>query len=370
MDIKMSELIEAFSARSSYARKKLELNAGKKYEQKWIDVCNHARNVLHWCLEHDKPDLRVLLVAEAAEANPVVKLYPPVESPEELAKATADLTFEVVDEIVDEFEEEKIANETKAAEIADESEKAEEADETEEVEEMEAEKPLPSIPYVYVQQECREILAEGCPAHFIFSNELRKAALEAIADARREQCVPSMHKGLPVERLAAALITAACVGLSASSNGHMKAINTPGFARLFEDGPHDEELDTIKCIRDGESICLSITRGAMFDAFFGKAAEYYGVATLEMRHRIVENVQGLRCPETYPNYLLAVKLPCLDCGDLDSAHIALRSNSLSMPVVKCLNDECFAMCKVTGPLEGFAKRRMAQATKLSYERLL
>jgi hypothetical protein len=179
-----------------------------------------------------------------------------------------------------------------------------------------------------------------------------------------------MHKGRPLERLAAALIIAACVGLSVSSNGHMKAINAAGFARLFEDGPNDEELDTIKCMRDGERVRLSITRGAMFDAFFGKAAEYYGVATLEMRHRVIENVQGLRCPETYPNYLLAVKLPCLDCGDLDSVHIAMRSNDLMMPVAKCLNDECFATCKVPGPLEGFAKRRMAQATKLSYESLL
>ncbi len=354
MDIKMSELIEAFSARFNYAQKKIGLNAGKKYEQRWIDSCDHARKVLNWCHEHDKPDLQICLVAEAAEANPVaVTLYPPVESQDELVKATADLPFEAASE-----------------EIADENEEVEEADRSEEAEEMKDEKSLPSIPYVYLQQECREILTEGCPAHFIFSNKLRKAALEAIADARRDQCVPSMHKGLPVERLAAALIAAACVGLSASSNGHMKAINAAGFERLFDDGPHDEELGAIKCMRDGESVRLSITRGAMFDAFFGKAAEYYGVATLEMRHRVVENVQGLRCPETYPNYLLAVKLPCLDCGDLDSAHIAMRSNSLSMPVAKCLNDECFAMCKVHGPLEGFAKRRIAQAIKLSYERLL
>jgi hypothetical protein len=46
----------------------------------------------------------------------------------------------------------------------------------------------------------------------------------------------------------------------------------------------------------------------------------------------------------------------------------MRSDGL--PVAKCLNDTCFAMCKVPGPLEGFAKRRMAQATKLSYESLL
>ena len=85
---------------------------------------------------------------------------------------------------------------------------------------------------------------------------------------------------------------------------------------------------------------------------------------------LVEHVQGLRCPDAYPNYLLAVKLPCLDCGDLDSAHIAMRCGGLSTPVAKCLNDTCFAMCKVPGPLEGFAKRRMAQAIKLSYERLL
>lgn len=342
MDIKMSELIEAFSARFNYAQKKIELNEGKKFEQRWVDSRNHARDILNWCHEHDKPDMQISLSAMSVEANPeAVTLYPPAESPDELAKATADLPFEEV-----------------ADEIADESKEAE------------AENPLPSIPYVYVQQDCQEHLTEGCPAHFIFSAELRKAAQEAIADARREQCVPSMHKGLPVERLAAALITAACVGLSTSSNGHMKAINTPGFARLFEDGSHDEELDTIKCMRDGESVRLSITRGAMFDAFFGKAAEYYGVATLEMRHRIVENVHGLRCPETYPNYLLAVKLPCLDCGDLDSVHIAMRCNTLPMPSAKCLNEDCGAMCKVSGPLEGFAKRRMAQAIKLSYERLL
>lgn len=342
MNIKMSELIEAFSARFNYAQKKIELNEGKKFEQRWVDSRNHARDVLNWCHEHDKADLRVCLVAEAAEANPAaVTLYPPTESPEELAKATADLPFD--EEPLDEIEEAK---------------------------RMEAEKPLPSIPYVYVPQDCQEHLTEGCPAHFIFSAELRKAAREAIEDARREQYTPSLLEGLPVERLAAALITAACVGLSVSSNGHMKAINAAGFERLFDDGPCDEELGAIKCMRDGEGVRLSITRGAMFDAFFGKAAEYYGVATLEMRHRIVENVQGLRCPETYPNYLLAVKLPCLDCGDLDSVHIAMRCNTLPMPSAKCLNEDCGAMCKVPGPLEGFAKRRMAQATKLSYERLL
>lgn len=345
MNIKMSELIEAFSARFNYAQKKIELNEGKKFEQRWVDSRNHARDVLNWCHEHDKADLRVCLVAEAAEANPAaVTLYPPTESQDELVKATVDLPFEEASEEI--------------------------ADETEEAEEVEPEKPLPSIPYVYVQQDCQEHLTEGCPAHFIFSAELRKAAREAIEDARREQCTPSLLEGYPVERLAAALITAACVGLSVSSNGHMKAINTPGFERLFDDGSHDEELGAIKCMRDGENVRLSITRGAMFDAFFGKAAEYYGVATLEMRHRIVENVQGLRCPETYPNYLLAVKLPCLDCGDLDSVHIAMRSNTLPMPSAKCLNDECFAMCKIPGPLEGFAKRRMAQATKLSHESLL
>ena len=354
MDIKMSELIEAFSARFNYAQKKIELNEGKKFEQRWVDSRNHARDVLNWCHEHDKPDLQICLSAYSVEANPAaVTLYPPTESQDELVKATADLPFEEASE-----------------EIADETEEVEIADETEEAEEAEPEKPLPSIPYVYVQQDCQEHLTEGCPAHFVFSDELRRAALEAIEDARREQCTPSLLEGLPVERLAAALITAACVGLSVSSNGHMKAINAEGFVRLFDDGPCDEELGVIKCMRDGDNVRLSITRGAMFDAFFGKAAEYYGVATLEMRHRVIENVQGLRCPETYPNYLLAVKLPCLDCGDLDSVHIAMRCNTLPMPSAKCLNEDCGATCKVPGPLEGFAKRRMAQATKLSYESLL
>lgn len=350
IQINRNELYEALCARLGYAQKKAELNAGKKYEQKWKESAAHVKEVIAWILDHDRYTINLVAHdADQAAALPVGELSPIEVKMEELSPMTnEDLESMTADLPLDE----------------------EPLDEIEEAKRMEAEKPLPSIPYVYVPQDCQEHLTEGCPAHFIFSNELRKAAREAIEDARREQCVPSMHEGLPVERLAAALITAACVGLSVSSNGHIKAINAAGFERLFDDGPHDEELGAIKCMRDGEGVRLSITRGAMFDAFFGKAAEYYGVATREMRHRVVENVQGLRCPETYPNYLLAVKLPCLDCGDLDSVHITMRSNTLPMPSAKCLNDECFAMCKIPGPLEGFAKRRMAQATKLSYERLL
>ncbi|MBQ9693212.1 MAG: hypothetical protein IJV69_00435, partial [Kiritimatiellae bacterium] len=307
IQINRNELYEALCARLGYAQKKAELNAGKKYEQKWKESAAHVKEVIAWILDHDRYTINLVAHdADQAAALSVGELSPIEVKTEELSPMTNEDLEAMTEDLP-----------------------------------LSADKVETQVdpPYVYVAHQCSEFRDEDRPAHFVFSDELRRAAREVVEDAVKCQQIPSMYEGYPVERLASALVISACVALSVSSNGHAKVLNAPGCERLFDDGPHDEVLATIQCIRDGEGKELELTRGAMFDSFYGRAAEYYGVATLEMRRLVVTHVQGLRCPDTYPNYIQAVVLPCLDCGGRDTSYGVNKAPN-SFNEAKCLDEEC------------------------------